>query len=384
MEKKSDEVTPSTSEESSEVRKWLANLGLEKYFSNFKDAGFENLKLCSGLDEESLQAMKITTLGHKKGLMEAARNLKNSPTSGSSSSTESRTAFHFDFEKYVDKPSVFNLAVKYFPARLSQIRNEEQANQLIDDISLIPKSETARLILQKNDLIINGPYCPQLATKSAFLYAFKKLNDGLSCHILKIPANKSHVDYEFSISEKLKKFGTDRFMPLEVVQFKDKSSVEDIGGTYHSVSSALLMPIYPATLQHPQILDEDLLFLIGKRVKESLDMMHSVGIIHCDIKPPNLFLNDKGFVIIGDYGATGEVGTDITETSKPYVAEEILYSSKRCKELDYCMLAVTLLEKRKQWNRKSCTMKDIKDRVNEIDHSNLKDFILSLFGKYEL
>lgn len=78
-------LLPHRDEECSEVRKWLANLGLEKYFSNFKDAGFENLKLCSGLDEESLQAMKITTLGHKKGLLEAARNLKNSLTSGASS-----------------------------------------------------------------------------------------------------------------------------------------------------------------------------------------------------------------------------------------------------------------------------------------------------------
>lgn len=178
--------------------------------------------------------------------------------------------------------------MKYFPARLSQIRNKEQADQLIQDISFIPKSDTARLILQKNDLIINGPYCPHLATKSAFLYSFKKLNSGLSCHILKIPSNMSHVKYEFSISEELKRFGTDRFMPLEIVQFKDDSSLEDI------VSSALLMPIYPATLHHPQILDDDLLFSIGKHVKESLDMMHSVGLIHCDIKPSNLFLNDSG------------------------------------------------------------------------------------------
>jgi len=293
-------------------------------------------------------------------------------------SYESRTTSPFDFENYVKDSSMFNQAVKYFPARLSQIRNNEQADELVRDLRVIPKSDTTRMILETKNIIINGPYCPQLATKSAFLYAFKKLNDGLSSHILKIPANKTHVDLEFSISEQLKKFGKEHFMQLEVIRFEKGSNLEDIGGTFHSVHSALLMPIYPATLQHPQILDENLLFSIGKQVKKSLDMMHSEGLIHCDIKPPNLFLNNEGYVIIGDYGATGKVDTDIMETSKPYVAEEILFSGKRCKELDFCMLAVTLLEKRKQWDRRSCKKQDIIDRAREINDSNLKDFILSL------
>lgn len=308
-------------------------------------------------------------------------NKRKEPIVDALTGTKASTAStYFNFDQYANDPEVVNKAVRYFPARLTLIRNEEQANQLIEDISKIPSSSTARLYLQEANLIINGPFCPQLATKSAFLHAFRCSDIGLSCHILKIPANANHVVHELSIWEQVKEFGVDRFVPLEKIEFNNESYLEDIGGTVIKARSALLMPIYPATLQHPPFLSDATLLSIGHYVKQSLDSMHSKGYDHCDIKSPNLFLHTNGKVIIGDYGAAGPTGSELTETSRPYVAEEILFDGKRSHKLDFCMLATTLLEKRRKWERTTCTMAHIHTRINEIGHEQLKAFILSLLA----
>jgi hypothetical protein len=60
-----------------------------------------------------------------------------------------------------------------------------------------------------------------------------------------------------------------RFVPIELLQFKAGSHMVDIGETPLTVKKAILMPIYPATLQHPPTIPDNFLYVIGNHVKVS-------------------------------------------------------------------------------------------------------------------
>lgn len=51
--------------------------------------------------------------------------------------------------------------------------------------------------------------------------------------------------------------------------------------------------------------------VIVPSINEGLNTLHENGIVHCDIKPSNLFLSNDGTrVVIGDYGISGYVGNE--------------------------------------------------------------------------
>jgi len=329
-----------------------------------------------------LISAQITDEDHRSAIVAGLLQLQAPPQRTldyGSASTKSEPTY---FESYVNSTdvdkSVIDRAIRYFPARILVVRTEEQAQQLINDVGAIPESSTAKLMLDENNIIINGPLCPNLPTKSAFLYGFRGSASGLCSHVIKIP-KAEQVDHELNIWQQIQTLEYQgRFVPIELLQFKAGSHMVDIGGTPLTVKKAILMPIYPATLQHPPTIPDNFLYVIGNHVKDSLDMLHSLNIAHCDIKPPNLFLSPEGQVIIGDYGAAGQIGSALAETSKAYLAEELLFSSvgeRRCKQIDYCMLATSLLEKHAQWKRTTCTMADLRNRANTITHVNLKALI---------
>jgi serine/threonine protein kinase len=59
-----------------------------------------------------------------------------------------------------------------------------------------------------------------------------------------------------------------------------------------------------------------------------MSFMHSRGFIHQDLKPSNILLNDKGRVLIGDFGASRNEYLDITPTSAGtvhYAAPEMFH-----------------------------------------------------------
>lgn len=282
----------------------------------------------------------------------------------------------------IDKDDIFFRAVKYFPARIPVVNNEALAKQLVSDVNSIPHASTANLLLEDLNIIVNGPLCPNLPTKTALLYGFRNTANGLSSHVIKIPGNTKIVDQEFSISELLRNSEEpQRFVPLEKITIRAGSHMIDQGGTPLQVRNALLMPVYPATLQHPPTIRSDMLLKIGRYIKESVDIMHGLGIIHGDLKPANLFLSGVGNVVIGDYGAAGMKNTQLRETSQPYLATEILYSptgSTLTPQMDYCMLAASLLEKHEPWIRTSCSFLDLQARTAQINSEELRLFIFQL------
>jgi hypothetical protein len=125
-------------------------------------------------------------------------------------------------------------------------------------------------------------------------YSCKKAND-VTDYVIKIylPPLKDHEVLNQRLSQ-LTKFSSYLRLPIETNQLPDA-----IGYYYE---------IYPL-LQKGSLLDhvaditpEEIENHIIPQINEAIHLLHQQGIIHADIKPDNLYVNDQGKVILGDFG----------------------------------------------------------------------------------
>jgi serine/threonine protein kinase len=66
------------------------------------------------------------------------------------------------------------------------------------------------------------------------------------------------------------------------------------GETAHA-RAALVIPVYPATLQHlPRPYKQDRVLRIGRELIQALAHVHASGLVHCDIKASNIFVGYDG------------------------------------------------------------------------------------------
>ncbi|MEO1061326.1 MAG: ABC transporter substrate-binding protein [Actinomycetota bacterium] len=61
-------------------------------------------------------------------------------------------------------------------------------------------------------------------------------------------------------------------------------------------------------------LDADQTAALLRPVAEALDHAHAAGVVHRDVKPSNIFLDDRGNVFLGDFGVAGLVHGVVRET----------------------------------------------------------------------
>ena len=61
-------------------------------------------------------------------------------------------------------------------------------------------------------------------------------------------------------------------------------------------------------------LDADQTAALLRPVAEALDHAHAAGVVHRDVKPSNIFLDDRGNVFLGDFGVAGLVHGVARET----------------------------------------------------------------------
>ena len=85
---------------------------------------------------------------------------------------------------------------------------------------------------------------------------------------------------------------------------------------------------------------------IAHDVANGLEHIHSCGLVHLDIKPANILIDNKGILKIGDFGmaTTQGPGEDGEEGDQRYMAPELLASNDHRPSADIFSLALTLYE----------------------------------------
>ena len=124
----------------------------------------------------------------------------------------------------------------------------------------------------------------------------------------------------------------------------------------------LLMPKYDRSLLQDEgiIYDSGVLLLQGTRIKEALEYMHKMGIVHMDVKEGNIFIDHLGSWWLGDFGSCVEINGEIRSTSTFCYPENLLAKKTLARPMyDFYMLCTVLV------NRLS---KDLMDWEN-LDHS---------------
>lgn len=98
-------------------------------------------------------------------------------------------------------------------------------------------------------------------------------------------------------------------------------------------------------------LPEDEVLRIGLQVASALKYAHGQGILHCDVKPENILINESGVAKLADFG----VAETITRTLAPgqardllgtlaYLAPEVIHGAQPSPRSDVYSLALTLYE----------------------------------------
>ncbi len=89
-----------------------------------------------------------------------------------------------------------------------------------------------------------------------------------------------------------------------------------------------------SSVQIDRVFTEEQTVKLGIQIGHALKSIHSLGFIHRDIKPDNIFIDSEGNFILGDFGVSNRIQSNNYSTSigtEPYMAPEVYYAAHRGK-----------------------------------------------------
>jgi serine/threonine-protein kinase len=131
-----------------------------------------------------------------------------------------------------------------------------------------------------------------------------------------------------------------------IVAYEDHEIVPKAGGIGYDLflRMELLTPMTDRLRQRGMNVSD--VAALGKDIATAIDVLYSHNMIHRDIKPQNIFVNDKGIYKLGDYGTARALGTGATAMSRKgtynYMSPEIYNSQKADIRADIYSLGLVL------------------------------------------
>lgn len=130
-----------------------------------------------------------------------------------------------------------------------------------------------------------------------------------------------------------------------IVSYEDHTVIEDESGIGWNIliRMELLTPLY-SYLADNEITVKDTV-QIGIDMCKALEACKHYGIIHCDIKPENIFISDLGHFKLGDFGISNTIESANETTrrgSMTYIAPEVYFGKDFDERADIYSLGIVL------------------------------------------
>jgi hypothetical protein len=207
----------------------------------------------------------------------------------------------------------------------------------------------------KVNIVIDGIFVAK-STSSVFYYAY---DAGKPC-LLKISKKSEGVGSltkESEVYKAVEKNAATKNLPdhwrqslvrVELVQLLKNKPNEP-----PQPVTALKSPVFVGTLadcpSDPRL--AQLYSNAGESVIRALELLHSSGIVHCDVKPDNIFVDSTGQCLLGDYDAAEALNSPVVRSTSAFLPEPFRSRFEKGQPaklfatpaVDFAMLACTLL-----------------------------------------
>lgn len=171
-----------------------------------------------------------------------------------------------------------------------------------------------------------------------------------------------------SMFEELVKSNMNKMLTLRVnknvVRFDNYMTIKDNGTLHIIILTELLTPLNNFLTQEKFNCRQ--IAKIGSDICCAIDGFRKIGVVHKEIKPENIFVDDEGNFKLGDFGIVDcEIPNGGNETSSAYLAPEVLNSSGA----DYCsdVYSLGLLMYKFLNNNRMPFMPEFPEAINDMD-----------------
>lgn len=201
------------------------------------------------------------------------------------------------------------------------------------------------------NIVIDGVFLTPSST-SEFYYAFES-GDPCLLKLSKQAVGMQMLQREAEVYTRVKQGaphpGRQYLVPVELVELDDPRPPRH-PQSLRSIK-ALKMQIFVRTVEEcpndPRL--TELYVKVGQQVLSAMQALHALNLVHCDIKPSNIFVTSDGTALLGDYDAVVEIGRPVTRSTHRYLPETFRAQFTSAQllaspALDYAMLTYTLLE----------------------------------------
>jgi hypothetical protein len=230
------------------------------------------------------------------------------------------------------KDNILTKIVLLFPQQMTLAYNPEIAVALYKTVEELPGSHTRDAVNLIHKLTINGPWN---ASVPGVIVAVEESGEPCLAKVL-----SSYDTRELLTLQKINHKVFKEEIPIVPGVIRQTSNIP--GRNEKDSFNCFVMPHFSTALHLMPKLRERALVLGAQRMLAAVEHLHSLGLVHMDIAPTNIFVDMKGLWYLGDFGACVEVNKEVRQTNRAFIYED--YDREKASfDYDWFMLWTTVL-----------------------------------------